>query len=320
MATKEQLKEWIVNNQEKQGKEGKDGQDFEKVKAKYLSLRGKDKPTKTGDYSEGAERARTVAQGLTLGFADEIEAGARSLFSDRSYKEIRDEIRQDTNDFRKDNPKQALALELAGGVVIPGGVLRTGGKLAVGKVANQLKKPRTQINTQSVKKPINGQADKKLSQERLRNEIATDPVSNSANTYKRVMGTNAALGGVYGVGASEKESIPDIATDGVLGGTIGGVAGGALLGIGRQLRPLINRDSQQMAQKAMERYNNPDPRISQNANFVTRGQSEVSSSARAGENQLANVLKSVKEGRTRGLEGYNIKVFDDVFEILEGGS
>ena len=28
MATKEQLKEWIVKNQDKQGKEGKDGQDF----------------------------------------------------------------------------------------------------------------------------------------------------------------------------------------------------------------------------------------------------------------------------------------------------
>ena len=90
MATKEQLKTWIVDNQDKQGKEGKDGQDFEKVKAKYISLRGKtsraeadaEADVKTGDYSVGAERARTVAQGVTLGFADEIEAGARSLFSD----------------------------------------------------------------------------------------------------------------------------------------------------------------------------------------------------------------------------------------------
>ena len=39
MATKEQLKEWIVNNQDKQGKEGKDGQDFEKVKQKFIFKR-----------------------------------------------------------------------------------------------------------------------------------------------------------------------------------------------------------------------------------------------------------------------------------------
>ena len=140
MATKEQLKTWIVENQDKQGKEGKDGQDFEKVKAKYISLRGEDKPTKTGDYSTGAERARTVAQGVTLGFADEIEAGARSLFSDRKYKDIRDEIRQDTKDFRTDNPGQALALEMAGGVVIPGGILRSGAKALVGKAVLLSKK------------------------------------------------------------------------------------------------------------------------------------------------------------------------------------
>ena len=74
MATKDQLKTWIVENQDKQGKEGKDGQDFEKVKNKYLSLRGKtsraeadaEAEVKTGDYSLGAERARTAAQGLTF--------------------------------------------------------------------------------------------------------------------------------------------------------------------------------------------------------------------------------------------------------------
>jgi len=75
-----------------------------------------------------------------------------------------------------------------------------------------------------------------------------------------------------------------------------------------------------MAEKAIKRAESDDPLIRRNANFVTRGQAEVSSSARAGENQLANVLKSVKEGRARGLEGYNIKVFDDVFTMLEGGS
>ena len=38
MATKEQLKEWIINNQDKQGKEGKDGQDFEKLKQSISNL------------------------------------------------------------------------------------------------------------------------------------------------------------------------------------------------------------------------------------------------------------------------------------------
>ena len=300
MATKEQLKTWIVENQDKQGKEGKDGQDFEKVKAKYISLRGEDKPTKTGDYSTGAERARTVAQGVTLGFADEIEAGARSLFSDRGYKEIRDEIRQDTKDFRTDNPGQALALEMAGGVVIPGGILRSGAKAVLGK---GLTKKRLFNNTP------------RPSTDKLNKLKSTDPVSNSANTYKKAVGNNAALGATYGAGASESESASGIAADAALGGAIGGVAGGAILGATRQLRPLVNRDAKLLAEKAIER-----DKQGLFPGFITRGQSAVSAVERAGEGQLSNVSKTIKKQRAEGLEGYNMNVFDDVFDLVKLGS
>jgi hypothetical protein len=323
MATKEQLKTWIVENQDKQGKEGKDGQDFEKVKAKYISLRGEDKPTKTGDYSTGAERARTVAQGVTLGFADEIEAGARSLFSDRKYKDIRDEIRQDTKDFRTDNPGQALALEMAGGVVIPGGILRAGAKALVGKaVAPVAKKGKTTLS------------QSKVTQERLSKDLApggkySDPIADSANTYGRAFKNNAALGATYGAGASESESVSGIAADATLGGAVGGVAGSALLGLGRQFRPLVNRDAIPLAREATARAEGRlpgetkkafDPLIARNANFVTRGQAETSNVARNAEGQLSNVSKTIKEGRARGLEGYNIQVFNDVFDLAKQGS
>ena len=306
MATKEQLKTWIVENQDKQGKEGKDGQDFEKVKSKYLSLRGESKPTKTGDYSTGAERARTVAQGVTLGFADEIEAGARSLFSDRGYKEIRDEIRQDTNDFRTDNPGQALALEMAGGVVIPGGILRSGAKLA-GQAATKsvsklpfLRKPPTK------KAEIN---------------VATDPMSNSANTYKKAFGTNAALGATYGAGASEADSASGIAADSALGGAVGGAFGGALLGASRQLKPMVSKFGQRLAQEATERANSTNPLIAMNPGFVTKGQAEVSKFSKKTEEQLSNAFSAIKEAQKGGAQGYNMQVFNDVLEtIIKGRS
>ena len=323
MATKEQLKTWIVENQDKQGKEGKDGQDFEKVKAKYISLRGEDKPTKTGDYSTGAERARTVAQGVTLGFADEIEAGARSLFSDRKYKDIRDEIRQDTKDFRTDNPGQALALEMAGGVVIPGGILRSGAKALVGKAVSPIAKKGKTTLSQS-----------RGSQEQLVKDVVpggkySDPIADSANTYGRAFKNNAALGATYGAGASESESVSGIAADATLGGAVGGVAGTALLGLGRQFRPLVNRDAIPLAREATARAEGRlpgetkkafDPLIARNANFVTRGQAETSNVARNAEGQLSNVSKTIKEGRARGLEGYNIQVFNDVFDLAKQGS
>ena len=139
MATKEQLKEWIVNNQDKQGKEGKDGQDFEKVKQKYISLKASGGSSKAVDYDKNTERLRTAAQGLTLGFGDEIEAGIRSIGSDESYETIRDRIRGRLNQYSSDNPGEALGIEMASSLVIPGGVARTaavkGGKMALGKVA-----------------------------------------------------------------------------------------------------------------------------------------------------------------------------------------
>ena len=139
MATKEQLKEWIVNNQDKQGKEGKDGQDFEKVKQKYISLKASGGSSEAVDYDKNTERLRTAAQGLTLGFGDEIEAGIRSIGSDESYETIRDRIRGRLNQYSKDNPGEALGIEMASSLVIPGGVARTaavkGGKMALGKVA-----------------------------------------------------------------------------------------------------------------------------------------------------------------------------------------
>ncbi len=68
-----------------------------------------------------------VGQGLALGLGDEIEAGARSLFEDRSYSDIRDDIRKDMDSYREDNPGKALAMELGGGLLTGGaGLARAG--------------------------------------------------------------------------------------------------------------------------------------------------------------------------------------------------
>ena len=65
-----------------------------------------------------AEKAqfRSVLQGATLGFADEIEAMARSMASTRSYEEIRDAIRTKLKAYQDENPGEALSYELLGSV------------------------------------------------------------------------------------------------------------------------------------------------------------------------------------------------------------
>ena len=82
------------------------------------------------------ERFRTAAQGLTLGFADELEAYTRSMATGRPVEEILEEIRGGVKAYQEAYPKEALALEL-GGAVAPmlftggGAAIPTAGRLAV---------------------------------------------------------------------------------------------------------------------------------------------------------------------------------------------
>ena len=263
MATKEQLKEWIVNNQDKQGKEGKDGQDFEKVKQKYISLKTSGTSGEAVDYSKGAERARqALGQGLALGFGDEIEAGVRSLGSDDSYEEIRDRLRAKNKAYRTENPKEALGLELGGSMLTGiGGLTRFG--LAKGA--------KTGIGT--------------------------------------VMGTNAGLGGAYGLGTSESDTLAGQAGDVGVGATIGGVGAGAMQGIGRILKPVVSDYSKKLAQKAVAR----------DSGYITKGQAVGGVSGKI-EEALGNTLPSVKKARLEGLKGYNDDVVESVFRSTIKGS
>lgn len=65
--------------------------------------------------------ARAIAQGVTFGFADEMEAGVRSLnpFGD-DYATIRDDIRAQDRAFTERNPGMGTVAEIGGGMAVPG--------------------------------------------------------------------------------------------------------------------------------------------------------------------------------------------------------
>ena len=80
---------------------------------KNSEIETKTKPTSFTD------RLRLLGQGATLGFGDEITAGAIAPFSDKTYSEIVKEERDKIANFKQARPKEALALELAGGLATP---------------------------------------------------------------------------------------------------------------------------------------------------------------------------------------------------------
>tara|TARA_S200002703_G_C3792928_1_gene244750 strand:+ start:888 stop:2465 length:1578 start_codon:yes stop_codon:yes gene_type:complete len=77
------------------------------------------------------DTGRALAQGLTFGTADEMEAGARALYAkfiegkdfNTAYNETVKEIRSDISQFREDNPKTAYGTEIAGN--LPSGIFAT---------------------------------------------------------------------------------------------------------------------------------------------------------------------------------------------------
>ena len=69
-------------------------------------------------FNVPTQRTRSAAQGLTLGFADELEARAVSLASGRPYEEVLDEVREKLARYREAYPMSSLGYE-AGGAVAP---------------------------------------------------------------------------------------------------------------------------------------------------------------------------------------------------------
>ena len=64
------------------------------------------------------QKFRTLAQGASFGFSDEIEAAVRSLVPEsmggRDYEVIRDELRSRLKDYKEQNFGEAITLEVAG--------------------------------------------------------------------------------------------------------------------------------------------------------------------------------------------------------------
>ena len=151
------------------------------------------------DYNKYVQGVRQAAQGLTFGTGEEIEAGVRSVFSPRSYKDIRDELRTKQQLFESDNPVLAAGLEIGGAVAVP-----FGGLLQGANVAGRALKA--------------GDLGTKI-QRGLTSEKAATRIGTGA-------GVGAAGGATYGAGKAEE--ISDIPSQALEYGTLGAV-GGAII-------------------------------------------------------------------------------------------
>ena len=153
-------------------------------------------PIENAPANDGVvDLVRAGAQGLTFGFADEIEAAVRSgLDSDKSYAEIVKDVRGQIDSFRDRNPVAAFGTEIAGAILptIAAQLIPGVGQTATAGRATQL--------------------------------MRAAGLGSGAQRTARVAGTSGAQSALYGAGAAEGdigERLPSAAASGVVGAIAG---------------------------------------------------------------------------------------------------
>ena len=152
-------------------------------------------------YSMKEGLASSAAQGFTFGFADEIQALGKSLIdSDVDYKTARNEIRGKLAQFRDQHGAEALAAEMAG-AVIPSVIAVFGGPpgwtAALANITRMGKTGLTFLRSFGQAKTAKNTADAGVTSKSIMN----------------LTGRSAGGGAVYGLGASDQETVAGMGTD-----------------------------------------------------------------------------------------------------------
>ena len=140
--------------------------------------------------------SQQALQGMTFGYADEVEAKLRALAKGTDYKDEIEEVRGELEAFRKENPGMAFTAEMAGAFLIPG--------FATTKLIQMAPK-----------------LGKFKEGERLFNAMKRSVVGATAGTVE---------GGLYGSGVAEEGERIEGAKQGAFWGSIMGAGLGPTLG------------------------------------------------------------------------------------------
>lgn len=68
-------------------------------------------------FGNESQKVRSIIQGITLNFGDEIEAGLRALLPNQSIAQAKQEIDQKLESYVRDNPNEAMAYQFLGGII-----------------------------------------------------------------------------------------------------------------------------------------------------------------------------------------------------------
>lgn len=252
-------------------------------------------PSKAEIGSKGLPLA--LAQGMTGNWSDEIQGALAALpiaalkgqSVPDSYREGRDIARKQYSDFQAQNPKTALATELAGGV---GGAVLGGNVLA---------------NT-------------------LPSGLVTKAADFAGrNPLKTLSGIGAVSGAVAGAGRSEG-GLPETAQDAAMAGAIGSVAGPAVGAAASFLAPRVGplaQRAQSILQKSRTAPPMTGPSVTPAAPIVppsTQGMvARLPTGAKTMDVDMMRAEESARQGLLGPVAQTQINQVDDVFKTDVAG-
>lgn len=215
--------EYKINNQINQDEENSFDADkafqeaFDADKAFQESLQ-KNKPIDIPAAEEAPSMTeaavRGAAQGASFGFADEAEAGLRSLVEGRPYNQIVEEVRSKYKTAEEEHPGVTLVGDIAGGVVTGGALSALAKVKTVAKALQGISKATSKISKAT------GVAEK----------AAKYPLSSKiATTAGKAAAAGIVPGALYGAGTAESGKTLEGTIEGA---TAGLVTGGVLGGVG----------------------------------------------------------------------------------------
>lgn len=178
-----------------------------------------------------ARGAATFMQGPTFGFFDEIAGGVSAPFRalkegiplGEAYRQGRDVVRGATSSFMEENPLTGTALQVGGGLLVPGGAFKAGASLLRGGRGATAAAPVAQITSRPV-------------------QVA------------QATGAGAGYGFLGGVGGSEADTALGLLSDAASGAAFGaGTSGGAQV-LGAAASPILRQATTRMSPTAAGTY------------------------------------------------------------------
>lgn len=282
MATTEQYAKWLINNQDKKGTD-----EFNTVAEAYKQSKNLDVRPEINKVAEGL---RKVASGATFGFADEIEAGLKSIAQGAKKSNLGSVGLAGGLPDLNNLPMKTSVVPFDDTSYLP---------KETGKSNYQIERDKLRAQAKEFERQYPKTA---LSLEVIGGIATPGGLAKTGLTKAQTIGQGVkqglGYGGLYGAGTAEE--MKDIPSNVAKYGITGGLTGGALSTLGTAIAPKIQTGAKELQKQGVN---------------LTPGQA-FGGITDIIEQRAGTVLPGINTARTKNIESWNASIIDNILKPL----